>query len=331
MLYGHTVGDHGVELRTLGEYEALILSSDADDIVTTFVPQAGMVCCSLVHGAAELLGQREGLDRYVRERGTMGIPFLHPYANRLSEDRLEIAGGVIDVMEAPERLGRDPNGLAIHGLMAGASGWHITNASAGPKGASFCARFDWPREGELWAAFPFPHAVEIDVRLRGRELAIATTITAKGELAVPISYGFHPYFRLPNVPRASWDIEAPVSERVVLDERSLPTGERQPGRVLSGALGMRTFDDVYADIPTGAVFAVAGGGRRIEVEFSYGFPIAVVYAPGDDDVICFEPMTAPTNALIDRPPELCLLEPGEHHRTRWAVRVLDGSSWDLAM
>jgi aldose 1-epimerase len=313
------VGEHGVELRTVSEHEAVVLSSDAD-IVATFVPHAGMVCCSLSHRGAELLGQREGLDRYVRERRTMGIPFLHPYANRLGEDRLGIAGGVVDVMKAPDRFGRDSNGLPIHGLMAGAPEWHVAYAGTDADGASLCARFEWPREGELGAAFPFPHVIEIDVLLRGRELAIATTITATGELAVPVSYGFHPYFRLPNVPRASWNIEAPVSELVVLDEESLPTGERQPERVVSGALGERTFDSVYADVPSGAVFTVAGGGRRVEVEFSYGFPIAVIYAPVDDDVICFEPMTAPTNALRSGQ-DLPVVAAGEAASATFALRV----------
>ena len=29
-----------------------------------------------------------------------------------------------------------------------------------------------------------------------------------------------------------------------------------------------------------------------------GYPYAQVYAPDDDDVIAFEPMTAPTNTLV---------------------------------
>jgi galactose mutarotase-like enzyme len=36
----------------------------------------------------------------------------------------------------------------------------------------------------------------------------------------------------------------------------------------------------------------------VEVEFVRGYPFAQVYAPGGDDLICFEPMTAPTNALV---------------------------------
>ena len=42
---------------------------------------------------------------------------------------------------------------------------------------------------------------------------------------------------------------------------------------------------------------MTGGGRRIELRFEAGFPCAQVFAPPDKDLICFEPMTAPTDAL----------------------------------
>ncbi len=47
----------------------------------------------------------------------------------------------------------------------------------------------------------------------------------------------------------------------------------------------------------GAVFALAGGDRRIEVVFDRGFPAAQIFAPGTEDVVAIEPMAAPTNAL----------------------------------
>ncbi len=47
----------------------------------------------------------------------------------------------------------------------------------------------------------------------------------------------------------------------------------------------------------GAVFAVSGGGRRLEVHFEHGYPAAQIFAPAAEDVVCFEPMTAPTDAL----------------------------------
>jgi galactose mutarotase-like enzyme len=62
-------------------------------------------------------------------------------------------------------------------------------------------------------------------------------------------------------------------------------------------LGEQVFDDAYDQVEDGAVFAVSGGGRRLEVHFERGYPATQVFAPPSEDVICFEPMTAPTDAL----------------------------------
>jgi len=42
---------------------------------------------------------------------------------------------------------------------------------------------------------------------------------------------------------------------------------------------------------------VSGGRRRLEVHFDRGYPAAQIFAPLAEDVVCFEPMTAPTDAL----------------------------------
>ena len=57
------------------------------------------------------------------------------------------------------------------------------------------------------------------------------------------------------------------------------------------------------------MFALSGGDRRIEVHFDEGYPAAQVFAPGDDDVVCFEPMAAPTDAL--RRGGYRVVQPGE--------------------
>ena len=86
--------------RRVDGFEALTLSSEDGEIEAAFVPEAGMVGCSLQHRGEELLGQRGGLARYVAERSTMGIPLLHPWANRLAERRFGVAGREVDLDEA---------------------------------------------------------------------------------------------------------------------------------------------------------------------------------------------------------------------------------------
>jgi len=58
-----------------------------------------------------------------------------------------------------------------------------------------------------------------------------------------------------------------------------------------------TLDVGFDEVPQGAVFALSGGDRRIEVVFDHGYPAAQIFAPKNDDVLCVEPMAAPTNAL----------------------------------
>ena len=70
---------------------------------------------------------------------------------------------------------------------------------------------------------------------------------------------------------------------------------------------------------------LAGGGRRIELAFLEGYPYAQVFAPDDDDVIAFEPMTAPTNALVDAGLGLALLAPGESYRASFSITLADGA------
>src|SRR5438874_641790 len=59
---------------------ALVLSSRESTLQATFVPDAGVVCCSLRHEGEELLAQREGVDAYASRGATMGIPLLYPWA-----------------------------------------------------------------------------------------------------------------------------------------------------------------------------------------------------------------------------------------------------------
>jgi aldose 1-epimerase len=129
-------------------------------------------------------------------------------------------------------------------------------------------------------------------------MEIGATLTPTADVAVPISFGFHPYLRLPGSQRGDWQISLPVRRRLVLDARSLPSGhsEQIPDGI-SGALGERTFYDCYDRLASPRLFALADGRRRVELELGDGYDVAQVFAPPASDFICFEPMTAPIDAL----------------------------------
>jgi galactose mutarotase-like enzyme len=282
-----------------------MVALSAGELEAEFVPEAGMVGRSLRHRGEELLGQRGGLEAYVGERKTMGIPLLHPWANRLSPARFSLAGREVAI--DPSTTRRDAGGLPMHGLLTGAPGWRVTRHDD----AALEAVFDF----EL-AAFPFPHELRYEATLDASALTIALTVTAKDN-PVPIAFGFHPYLVLPGVARGDWHVEIPVHERLELDGAMLPTGATTPVEIPPGPLGERTFDDAYT--APSAPFALEGGGRRIELAFIEGYRCTQVFAPPDDPVIAFEPMTAPTNALVSR--ELTVLAPGEAYRAAFSITV----------
>jgi aldose 1-epimerase len=306
-----------IERSSIDGLPAFTLGGD-DGVQATFVPAAGMIGCSLRHRGEELLGQRGGLRQYIDRRSTMGIPLLYPWANRLSSFRFELAGREVALdLEPPARSPKvDPHGLPIHGLLAADGGWHVDEA----EGDALRVSFDFAAREDLLAAFPFPHLLRIEARVAGPRLTLATGVEASAGERVPIAFGFHPYLRLPGVARADWEIEVPVPEQLVLDERGLPTGERVPANVSAGRLGSRTFDDAYLAPAGSRPFVLAGGGRRIALSFDSGYPYAQVYAPPDDDVIAFEPMTAPTNALVDGR-DLHVLAPGERYQAVFSIEV----------
>ncbi|MEA2469622.1 MAG: aldose 1-epimerase [Thermoleophilaceae bacterium] len=306
-----------IESTTREGYPAVTVKDG--DLTATFVPQLGMIGASFTHRGEELLGQRNGLPAYEARGSTMGIPLLYPWANRLSGFHYEVAGKHVTIDGDSPLVKVDENGVPIHGLLNASPYWRAQPAGE----AALTAVLDWGAHPELLEAFPFPHEMRLQAGLADGRLTITATVTATTD-PVPVSFGFHPYLTLPDVSRADWHIELPVTEQLVLDDQSIPTGATEPANIPPGPLGDRTFDDGYAqltgDPPT---FVLQGGGRRIELSFDSGYDYAQVYAPEGQDLICFEPMTAATNALVAAGPGLQVLEPGDEKKAAFSIAVKD--------
>jgi aldose 1-epimerase len=269
------------------------LTDPSSPVAAQFVPDAGMIGTSLTDAGVELLGQRRGLDAYVAAGKTMGIPILYPWANRLGDNTYTAENVTVTLTPGENGVRTDPNGLPIHGVLAAYRGWRVTTESEN----ELTAEVDFGSEPSLLASFPYPHVLTMAVELAERALTVRTTVTATGDTAVPLCFGFHPYLRLPDVARAEWIIETPPLRHLRLDEKGLPTGESEPQLAQEEPLGDNAFDDAYDQVSDGAVFAVSGGTRRLEVHFQRGYPATQIFAPLAEDVVCFEPMTAPTDAL----------------------------------
>ncbi len=311
---------HEIVERSEDGFTVVCLRSREARVEADFVPELAMLGRSLRIGDAEFLHHAGSLPDYAATRRLQGIPLLHPWANRLEGDTYTAGGPTVHLGRRDPSLTRARNGLPIHGLLLGATPWEVLEGSADDDGARLRTRFRITPEDEYARNFPFPHEIRIDVHLRAARLEIVTTVRASGDIAVPIAFGFHPYFRLPAEPRADWRVALPVRSRLVLDERMIPTGREEAWAFPLAPLGRRTFDDGFAGIADGDRFLLHGKYHRLSVELLEGYPFAQVYAPLDRDFICFEPMTAPANALVSGN-HLRRVRPGDEFRARWAIQL----------
>ena len=282
-----------------------------------FVPAVNMVCRSLRHRGAELLDPGHGVEAYAQRGETMGIPLLHPWANRLAGPSYRVGEKTVRLPAADGHYPTDPNGLPIHGALPGHLGWAV---QAGSPSERVSARLLWDSP-ELLELFPFEHELLLDAELAGGRLALTTTLRATGSDPVPVAFGFHPYLRIPGSSRRDWQVALGATQRLVLDERMIPTGAQEPLVERDFGLGDQSWDDGLAGLdPGGARFQVSDGETTLTVSFEEGFDYAQVYAPPGHDYICFEPMTAPTNAL-DSGQGLTLVARGRDYRTRWSITI----------
>jgi galactose mutarotase-like enzyme len=265
----------------------------AGDLEAHVLPDVGMLISSLRHRGDELLAQRAGVDEYRRSGRSFGIPLLHPWANRLGGFAYTAAGRRVSFSSTTPRVRVDAHGLPLHGLLAASPYWSVRERTRD----RCVAELDYGAHCDLLVAFPFPHRLRLGLRLDAGGLDVALRLSPAGE-RVPTAFGFHPWFALAGGRREDWLVALPQRERLVLDARGLPTGKRRHERAERAPLRTRVVDEAYAGLPRGAAFAVTGGGRRVSVTLVEGYPCAQLFAPAAEDVICFEPMTAPPNALV---------------------------------
>jgi aldose 1-epimerase len=292
-------------------FDGALLVIGNPELRATFAPELGMLGTSLRRHDAEYLALPGGVSGY-RDGHQAGLPLLAPWANRLSRDDYRAAG--VDVDLHGLELRRDGNGLPIHGTMTAARGWEVVERVP----ARVSARFDYAARPDLLRAFPYPHEITIDAAIEERTLTVTTTVTPTSARDVPVSFGWHPYLRLPRGDRAAWILRMPARDHREIDSAGIPTGRSGTEPASADPIGVRTFDDLYGlgDAP---VFVLEYERSRLDVRFESGYRFGQVYAPPHTDFVCIEPMTAPTDALVrgDAP----VVAPNDSFSARFSITV----------
>jgi len=288
---------------------AVVLSAGGYE--STWLPEVGMLGVSLQWHGLELVAMPK-TPAQVRKRSTSGIPLLYPWANRLGSRRFELLGKTVDLRR--KDLHVDERGLPIHGTLVGDPHWQVVRAQARTNDALLLTERWWERPDDL-AVFPFPHHLEVAVKVSARGLDVTTTVTPTANEPVPVAFGWHPYLAVPEEVRRDWELALPPRSHLTLDRRLLPNGEQVEEDQELQPLGSRDVDDLF--VPHKNRLSLAGKVGAVSLTLGTGYTHAQVYAPANRAFACLEPMTAGTNALAKGTAPV--VEPGDRFRATFRL------------
>jgi aldose 1-epimerase len=231
-----------------------------------------------------------------------GIPFLAPWANRLSEDAFFANGKKFRLNPDLGNIRRDQNQHPIHGLLTVSPDWEVTALESDSHSACVTSRLEFWKHPELMAQFPFAHTIEMTHCLRDDALEVRTSIRNLSADPMPVGIGYHPYFQLHDAPRDQWKVHLAARDHLLLSKAVIPTGERKPMEFadlfpLAGVSLDDVFGGLVRDSSGHATFSVEGAHEKISVIYGPKYTIAVVYAPLGRPFICFEPMSTVTDGF----------------------------------
>jgi aldose 1-epimerase len=295
------------------DYQTLVLQQDGVEVVVlkdashkielTLAPKIGnMAVSAKVNGHEILYLPAPSFSEWKKKPAFGGVPFLAPWANRISGLSYWVGGKKYLLNPDLDNLSLDPNHLPIHGLLAFSSLWDIKEKGSDAHSAHVTSRLEFWKHADLMAQFPFAHSIEITYRLKDGVIEVETVIKNLSADPIPVAIGYHPYFQLDDAPRDEWTAHLAAREHLVLDNKLTPTGEKRRMDLADPfPLKGNKLDDGFTGLVRGpagtADFWVRGKQQQITVSYGPNYTVAVAFAPPGKSFICFEPMTAVTNAF----------------------------------
>ena len=281
------------------------LEDTATQTAASIVPSVGNIAFEFtVKGENVLHWPFASLEAFKAKPSMSGIPFVGPWANRLDEQAFYANGRRYPF---DMNLGNVRGAIPIHGFLTTTDRWQVTEAKADAHSAWVTSQLDVWRDPDWMRQWPFAHTIEMTYRLQDGALEVATRIVNRSSDSMPVSIGFHPYFRLTDSTRDQWTLSVAARTHWLLASTKIPTGETEPIERLfpapeSVALKNYKLDDVFSDLVRDAegraTMTIAGLSQRLDIVLGPRFRAVVIWAPGSDsNFVCIEPMAGITDAM----------------------------------
>jgi len=232
-----------------------ILDLSHGDVAAQVVPERGAIVTSLRVGTKDVLF----LDRATLEDPTKnvrgGIPVLFPYAGKLVDELFVPAG----------------TKMKQHGFGRNKP-WALRE-----RRRDF-ARLAVVQDAETRAQYPYDYEADYGVSLLPRGLQVELLVDNNGTRPLPLSPGWHPYFRCPAAKKAqvTGDVAGLTADKLG-DDREFDFGLVPP------STGRTRFE-----VPGLGVLRISFSPQMRHMQF---------WSQPGKDFICLEPFYGPTNTI----------------------------------
>lgn len=282
-------------LRTsaFGPYTQYQLFNDASGHGFSVVPEVGATLLSLTFKGNNVLDGYDTPEALgIGKWGKSAI--LFPFPNRLRD-------GCYTWHEKEYQfpLNNAATNNAIHGFLR-SEPWVPVRIELTEESAELTCRYDY--KGER-AYYPFPFVLEVTFAITQRnDFNVTFWLRNQHTAAIPMGLGWHPYFRLTEK-ADDHSLQLPSSERVLIDERMLPTGERTETDVFLQAQPLESaiLDQCFHVSPLSPMLyrlQLRHGQQGISLAASRAqFPYFQVFTPPARQSVALEPMTCNVNAF----------------------------------
>jgi aldose 1-epimerase len=293
-------GDYTARRAMVDTVDVVLLADASHKTEMTIIPSIGNLGYAMKVNGKNVLYVPDGdLATFKARPQLSGIPFLAPWANRINGQAFYANGKRYTFNMG---LGNVRGNIPMHGFLTTSSAWKVVAVEADSKSARFTSRLEFWKYPDMMAQFPFAHTIEMTYRLQDGVLEVETALMNHSTEPMPVSIGFHPYYRLWDSPRDKWTVHLPARDHWVVDQNTVPTGEIKPADYADPLpLQDLVFDDAFSNLIRGpdgrAEFWIQGEKERLSIQFGPKYTVCLVYAPRGRPFLCFEPMAAMTDGM----------------------------------
>jgi aldose 1-epimerase len=160
-----------------------------------------------------------------------------------------------------------------HGIFALAKEWKAIRVQADGRSANVISRLEFWRRPDWMAQFPFAYNLELTCRLMEGALEVETAVENLSSDPMPLSLGYHTYYRIDDSARDDCSIHVPARSQVVVSDNLIPTGEMKPATISDpqpprGCALDTGFTELARDAAGRAELWVQGKQQKIRISFS---------------------------------------------------------------